>query len=103
MVSYLLLKRYHLVITVFIDDARLWDALRRAYLVEQNKGKEGEEDMQNRFNLDTPIDDEGGNLSVGQVSQCFTEIELSNDFVSFSAESCFSSKSLGQGFEDPNP
>jgi ABC-type multidrug transport system fused ATPase/permease subunit len=49
-----------------LDDARLWDALKRAYLVEQgdNKG----EDSQSKFTLDTPIEDEGGNLSVGQVN-----------------------------------
>jgi ABC-type multidrug transport system fused ATPase/permease subunit len=51
-----------------IDDARLWDALKRAYLVDQVKqGAEGEDESQNRFSLDTPIEDEGGNLSVGQV------------------------------------
>ena len=51
-----------------IGDARLWDALKRAYLVDQAKqSAEGEDDSQNRFSLDTPIEDEGGNLSVGQV------------------------------------
>ena len=51
-----------------IDDARLWDALKRAYLVDQAKeSAEGEDDSQNRFSLNTPIEDEGGNLSVGQV------------------------------------
>ncbi|KIJ46424.1 hypothetical protein M422DRAFT_165131 [Sphaerobolus stellatus SS14] len=47
------------------DDTRLWDALRRAYLVEQHKDGD---DMQNKFTLDTVIEDEGGNLSVGQRS-----------------------------------
>ena len=51
-----------------IDDARLWDTLKRAYLVDQAKqSAEGEDDGQNRFSLDTLIEDEGGNLSVGQV------------------------------------
>ena len=51
-----------------IDDARLWDALKRAYLVDQAKqSAEGEDDSQSRFSLNTPIEDEGGNLSVGQV------------------------------------
>ncbi|KAI0255115.1 ABC transporter [Lactifluus subvellereus] len=69
------------------DDARLWDALRRSYLVEDNKrisaikaeeaGVDGEEDQIEtgettpnapRFTLDSPIEDEGSNLSIGQRS-----------------------------------
>ena len=64
------------------DDARLWDALRRAYLVEDtkhhsidrsadaNEPKEGEGSRTpiNRFTLDSPIEDEGSNLSIGQRS-----------------------------------
>lgn len=66
------------------DDARLWDALRRAYLVESDKGKRAsttvdpteEEKIPTgastptgpRFTLDSPIDDEGSNLSIGQKS-----------------------------------
>jgi ABC-type multidrug transport system fused ATPase/permease subunit len=71
------------------DDARLWDALKRSYLVEDNKRfssakaeeaeveVEGDEDQHGtgasspnapRFTLDSPIDDEGSNLSVGQRS-----------------------------------
>ncbi|KAI0300742.1 ABC transporter [Russula brevipes] len=69
------------------DDARLWDALKRSYLVEDNrrfssaKAEEaevdGDEDQHGtgasspsapRFTLDSPIDDEGSNLSVGQRS-----------------------------------
>lgn len=84
------------------DDARLWDALRRAYLVENYDGttskkidaldedvKEPIEDFQgaddggdphaltfhsgtatpvNRFHLDTVIESEGSNLSVGERS-----------------------------------
>lgn len=60
------------------DDARLWDALRRAYLVEDRKHesmdrqtdeevKEGARTPVNRFSLDSPIEDEGSNLSIGQV------------------------------------
>ncbi|KAH9928634.1 ABC transporter [Fomitopsis serialis] len=41
------------------DDARLWDALKRAYLSVNTS---------NRFSLDSPIEDEGGNLSIGQRS-----------------------------------
>ena len=61
------------------DDARLWDALKRSYLVDQ--GKKYSIDMStddgtgsgshtpvNRFTLDSPVEDEGANLSVGQVS-----------------------------------
>jgi ABC-type multidrug transport system fused ATPase/permease subunit len=69
------------------DDARLWDALKRSYLVEDNRRfssakaeeaeVEGDEDQHGtgasspnapRFTLDSPIDDEGSNLSVGQRS-----------------------------------
>ncbi|GJJ09853.1 hypothetical protein Clacol_004077 [Clathrus columnatus] len=52
------------------NDARLWDALKRAYLVENTKANESDEDVevQNKFTLDTVIEDEGGNLSVGQRS-----------------------------------
>ena len=70
------------------DDARLWDALKRSYLVEDNKhlsstkaeeaGDDGDEkDLRGtgassphnpRFTLDSPIEDEGSNLSIGQRS-----------------------------------
>ncbi|EJD45804.1 ABC transporter [Auricularia subglabra TFB-10046 SS5] len=62
------------------DDAHLWDAMRRAHLVdEQTKPLPSEDHGDdatavgartpvNRFTLDTPIDDEGSNLSVGQRS-----------------------------------
>ncbi|TDL28197.1 ABC transporter [Rickenella mellea] len=62
------------------DDARLWDALKRAYLVDQTKktsidgdslGGEtpsGAQTPVNRFTLDSPVEDEGNNLSVGQRS-----------------------------------
>ncbi|KAH9902793.1 P-loop containing nucleoside triphosphate hydrolase protein [Cubamyces lactineus] len=62
------------------DDALLWDALKRAYLVEDRKehsidqastdeeGKEGTRSPVNRFSLDSPIEDEGSNLSIGQRS-----------------------------------
>ena len=70
------------------DDARLWDALKRSYLVEDNKhlssakadeaGDDGDEKDQrgtgaslpnkHRFTLDGAIEDEGSNLSIGQGS-----------------------------------
>ncbi|RPD61094.1 P-loop containing nucleoside triphosphate hydrolase protein [Lentinus tigrinus ALCF2SS1-7] len=61
------------------DDAKLWDALRRAYIVEDKKNysvedsinediKEGSRTPVNRFTLDSPVDDEGSNLSIGQRS-----------------------------------
>jgi len=58
------------------DDARLWDALKRSYLVDTTKHgvvkstedvPSGTHTPVNRFTLDTPIEDEGGNLSIGQV------------------------------------
>ncbi|KAI0041202.1 ABC transporter [Auriscalpium vulgare] len=64
------------------DDARLWDALKRSYLVEDAKPaavvEEGAEEdklptgastpMGPRFSLDSPIEEEGNNLSIGQRS-----------------------------------
>uniref|UniRef100_A0A8H7Y0W3 ABC transporter n=1 Tax=Psilocybe cubensis TaxID=181762 RepID=A0A8H7Y0W3_PSICU len=62
------------------DDATLWDALKRAHLVESSAAKQrnsttedetpgsGTQTPVNRFSLDTVIEDEGGNLSVGQRS-----------------------------------
>ncbi|CAE7132182.1 unnamed protein product, partial [Rhizoctonia solani] len=61
------------------DDARLWDALKRAYLVDRptvaQEIKTDGEDIPsgiqtpvNRFSLDTVIEEEGANLSVGQRS-----------------------------------
>lgn len=59
------------------DDARLWDALKRSYLVETTKNTSPDaldEDLpggspapMNKFTLDHVIEDEGGNLSIGQV------------------------------------
>ena len=49
------------------DDLKLWDALRRSYLVDDVKDTGGERTSVNRFTLDTIIEDEGANLSNGQV------------------------------------
>lgn len=51
----------------YYDDARLWDALRRSWLVERNPGGDPIAGA-SRFTLDTPIEDEGANLSVGERS-----------------------------------
>ncbi|GAA5895556.1 uncharacterized protein JCM6883_001546 [Sporobolomyces salmoneus] len=45
------------------DDQRLWDALRRAWLVDRENATGG-----SRFSLETRIEDEGANLSVGERS-----------------------------------
>ncbi|KAJ7183174.1 ABC transporter [Mycena filopes] len=51
------------------DDATLWDALRRAYLVEPPKHEAADDDAHaGKFTLDTVIEDEGQNLSVGERS-----------------------------------
>lgn len=47
------------------EDAMLWEALRRAHLVDN--GPHGEKGG-SRFTLETPIDPEGANLSVGERS-----------------------------------
>ena len=60
------------------DDARLWDALKRSYLVEDTKPRSlefsaedgsgsGAQTPVKRLTLDSPVEDEGANLSVGQV------------------------------------
>lgn len=53
------------------DDARLWDALRRSYLIEAADATPvdgGEVANKNRFTLDTTVEAEGANLSVGERS-----------------------------------
>lgn len=59
------------------DDARLWDALRRSYLVEDKRippssgekaQTDGGEDQCPRLTLDSPVEVEGSNLSIGQRS-----------------------------------
>jgi ABC-type multidrug transport system fused ATPase/permease subunit len=66
------------------DDVRLWDALRRSYLVEDTKidspatsEVDGEDALLRsgamtpnvlRFSLDSPIEEDGSNLSIGQRS-----------------------------------
>ncbi|KAK4055919.1 hypothetical protein OIO90_003176 [Microbotryomycetes sp. JL221] len=50
------------------EDKILWDALRRAWLVEREAGSYGNEVGRNKFSLDSAIEDEGSNLSVGERS-----------------------------------
>jgi len=56
------------------DDATLWDALRRSYLVDNTKPQDATEEedaeaaVSGRFTLDTVVENEGSNLSVGQRS-----------------------------------
>lgn len=59
------------------DDASLWDALNRSYVAEptnrdptitmEEDASGGTHTPVSRFGLDTMIEDEGGNLSLGQV------------------------------------
>lgn len=56
------------------DDSRLWDALKHSYLVESHKDPSsrlsddsGTQTPINHFTLDSPVEDEGNNLSIGQV------------------------------------
>jgi hypothetical protein len=71
------------------DDATLWDVLKRAHLVEPSKPESlitsGEaktpnevHTAMNRFTLDTIVEDEGGNLSLGQVSRLSPPFPPSN-------------------------
>jgi ABC-type multidrug transport system fused ATPase/permease subunit len=68
------------------DDNQLWDALKRSHLVDKprldstfsDETLKGEASI-NRFTLETAIDDEGANLSIGQVctsSRCLALCEL---------------------------
>src|SRR5271154_5397053 len=53
------------------DDARLWDALRRSFLVEEHSMRNSNdtcEDSAGRITLDTVIETGGSNLSVGEKS-----------------------------------
>lgn len=52
------------------DDARLWDALRRSYLVDPASAESVSEKDQNktRYTLDSNVEGEGANLSVGERS-----------------------------------
>ena len=55
------------------DDGRLWDALKRSYLVETRPSTPTDDDLsaaehRNRITLDTAIETEGANLSVGERS-----------------------------------
>lgn len=95
------------------DDARLWDALKRSYLVEERRQFSvdgGDDDATlngtrtptNRFTLDSPIEDEGGNLSVGQVGSvllCANSVILFDCMVAFS---CFFSSRHCPGYQDPH-
>ncbi|KAK4049155.1 hypothetical protein OIV83_004300 [Microbotryomycetes sp. JL201] len=51
------------------EDRVLWDALRRAWLVERETLDQADRaGASSKFSLDTPIEDEGSNLSVGERS-----------------------------------
>jgi ATP-binding cassette, subfamily C (CFTR/MRP), member 1 len=49
------------------DDTRLWDALRRSHLVSSNENQE-KPTAPSRIHLDSALDPEGANLSVGERS-----------------------------------
>ncbi|KAG1785703.1 ABC transporter [Suillus plorans] len=67
------------------DDAKLYDALKRAYLVESDSdlpsmtSPPAEGQSAPRFSLDSPVDDEGSNLSIGQRSLVSLARALVND------------------------
>ncbi|TFK40143.1 P-loop containing nucleoside triphosphate hydrolase protein [Crucibulum laeve] len=56
------------------DDAKLWDALRRSYLIDTEPSEklsisnDGNRKLQRKISLDTVIEPEGANLSVGEKS-----------------------------------
>lgn len=53
------------------DDACLWDALRRSFLVEPERSEDDEKTVgasRSQLTLDTVLEAEGANLSVGERS-----------------------------------
>jgi hypothetical protein len=89
------------------DDPRLWEALKRSHLVDTDKaesleaprdtGKSHAATPVTQFTLETVIEDEGNNLSVGQVS---ISIEVAFPY-RLPAFSSFFGKSSGQEYENP--
>jgi hypothetical protein len=85
------------------DDATLWDALKRSHLVSSEGATKGDSvatpaggsdegherrssGMQtptNRFTLDSIIEEEGSNLSIGQVRGCFCSSGLGKNVFDF--------------------
>ena len=74
---------------------RLWDALKRSYLVDQTKpnsldlssedGAGGSQTPSSGFTLDTRVEDEGNNFSVGQVRYGTVHLTVSCSNTLFSA------------------
>jgi ABC-type multidrug transport system fused ATPase/permease subunit len=74
------------------DDASLWDALKRAHLVETPKSERvsatddevpnGVQSPIKRFTLDSVVEDEGGNLSIGQVYRCCLSLHRYLSYIS---------------------
>lgn len=93
------------------DDARLWDALRRAYLVDaeethsaSDREKAEESDIppgshtpSSRFTLDTVIESEGSNLSVGERSLLSLARALVRLQIEWSVHRKLTVTCLGQG------
>ena len=90
------------------DDARLWDALKRSYLVETSKADDGNDISEgaltsmNRFSLDTVIEDEGNNLSIGQVRRFILLLEI-NSLTPSAAIAGLSGSRTRQGHQHPDP
>lgn len=95
------------------DDARLWDALKRSYLVEDKRHPSidlpdedatlaGQSTPANRFSLDSAIEDEGGNLSVGQVCDLVAVDILTVVLTAPPALPCQPGSGFGTELEDPH-
>ena len=86
--------------------------MKRSYLVEARKSNsmdfstgDSSSEVQNsspRFTLDSAVDDEGSNLSVGQVSTANSSF-ISGAYNGFSSSAIlgFPGTSIGEGFQSP--
>lgn len=63
------------------DDARLWDALRRSYLIEPESADPAPDKEHNktRYTLDSIVEGDGANLSVGERSLLSLAMALVKD------------------------
>ena len=91
------------------DDVKLWDALKRSHLISNtkresylNQGDDSNDEQisTDRFTLDSAIEDEGANLSIGQV---FLSCCILGEDLPASAFACIPRKGISQRLKDHYP